>query len=104
MECLPSPTQEYNMKKFACPIVLSGCLLLMPLDALASDTAVISAHYGRKLDGILGYSCLSDKIVLIDYPHQTLGILDHTNDAAPMVEVYSFPAARALQLSTAEMV
>ena len=49
------------MKKFACPIVLSGCLLLMPLDALASDTAVISAHYGRKLDGILGYSCLSTK-------------------------------------------
>ena len=47
---------------------------------------------------------LVDKIVLIDYPHQTLGILDHTNDAAPMVEVYSFPAARALQLSTAEMV
>jgi hypothetical protein len=79
-------------------------LLPMPLDALASDTAVISAHYGRKLDGIFGYSCLSDKIVLIDYPHQTLGILDHTNDAAPMVEVYSFPAARALQLSTAEMV
>jgi hypothetical protein len=26
----------------------------------------LSAHYGRKLDGILGYSFLADKIVLID--------------------------------------
>jgi hypothetical protein len=57
-----------------------------PFDALASDMTAISAHYGRKLDGILGYSFLADKIVLIDYPRQTLGILNQATDAIPMVE------------------
>lgn len=56
-----------------------------PFDALASDMTAISAHYGRKLDGILGYSFLADKIILIDYPRQTLGILDHATDATPLV-------------------
>lgn len=57
-----------------------------PFDALASDMTALSAHYGRKLDGILGYSFLADKIVLIDYPRQTLGILNQTTDAVPMIE------------------
>jgi hypothetical protein len=54
-------------------------------DALASDMTGLSAHYGRKLDGVLGYSFLVDKIVLIDYPQQTLGILNQASDAMPMV-------------------
>jgi len=56
-----------------------------PIDALASDMSALSAHYGRKLDAVLGYSFLADKIVLIDYPRQTLGILNQTVDAMRMV-------------------
>ena len=56
-----------------------------PFDALASDLTAISAHYGRKLDGVLGYSFLADKIVLIDYPRQTIGILATPAEAAPTV-------------------
>lgn len=55
-----------------------------PVDALAFDMTTLSAQYGRKLDGVLGYSFLTDKIVLIDYSHSTLGILDHAADAAPV--------------------
>lgn len=50
-------------------------------DALAFDMSTLSARYGRPLDGVLGYSFLTDKIVLIDYPKATLGILDHPGDA-----------------------
>ena len=45
--------------------------------------STLSASYGRKLDGVLGYSFLTDKIVLIDYGHRTLGILDRPGDATP---------------------
>lgn len=37
-------------------------------EALASDLRGMSAAYGRKLDGVLGYSFLKSKTVLIDYP------------------------------------
>lgn len=50
-------------------------------DALAFDTTGISASYGRKIDGILGYSFLSDKVVLIDYPEHRLGIFDKAGEA-----------------------
>jgi len=56
-----------------------------PVDALAMDMSTLSASYGRKLDGVLGYSFLTDKIVLIDYAHRTLGILDRPADATPAV-------------------
>lgn len=72
-------------------------------EALATDMGGISAGLGRKLDGVLGYSFLTDKIVLIDYPAQRLALLDHTEDgrflthtcrthwAAPLRTVDSFP-------------
>ncbi|HEY1631042.1 MAG TPA: retropepsin-like aspartic protease [Rhizomicrobium sp.] len=56
------------------------------IDALAFDMSTLSARYGRKLDGVLGYSFLTGKIVLIDYPRHTLGILDRPADAAPSVQ------------------
>ena len=55
-----------------------------PIDAAASDFGVLSAHYGRKLDGMLGFSFVKDKIVLIDYPAHTLSLLDRVGDAAPL--------------------
>jgi len=55
-----------------------------PIDAAASDFGALSAHYGRKLDGMLGYSFLKDKIVLIAYPAHTLALLDRVGDAAPL--------------------
>lgn len=56
------------------------------VEALAVDMRQISAAYGRPVDGILGYSFLSDKIVLIDYPAQRLAVLDRTADAAQLTE------------------
>lgn len=55
------------------------------VEALAAGMATLSAHYGRKLDGVLGYSFLTDKIVLIDYPRHTLALLDRPEEAASMV-------------------
>jgi hypothetical protein len=56
-----------------------------PFDALTSDMTTLSQHYGRTLDGVIGYSFLNDRIVLIDYAKTTLGILDAPGDAAPVV-------------------
>lgn len=54
-------------------------------EALASDMGALSLHYGRALDAVLGYSFLSDKIVLIDYPRRTLGILAGADAVKPAV-------------------
>jgi hypothetical protein len=62
-----------------------GGHVFAPFDALASDMTAISTHYGRRLDGVLGYSFLRDKIVLIDYPRQTIGILAAPAEASPRV-------------------
>lgn len=53
-------------------------------DALATNMDGMSAGYGRKLDGVLGYSFLSDKIVLIDYPLHKLAILTRAEESAAM--------------------
>jgi hypothetical protein len=54
-------------------------------EALAADMALLSAHDQHKLDAVLGYSFLSDKIVLIDYVAHTLAILDGPRDAEAIV-------------------
>lgn len=56
-----------------------------PIDALAADTAAISRALGRNIDGVLGYSFLKDKIVLIDYAAQSAAILDRAVDSYPKV-------------------
>jgi hypothetical protein len=56
-----------------------------PFDALTTDMSTLSQHYGRRLDGVIGYSFLNGKIVLIDYAKSMLGILDAPGDAAPVV-------------------
>lgn len=53
-------------------------------EALAADTTAISNGYGGRIDGILGYSFVTDKIVLIDYPDQKLGILSNAGEAKAM--------------------
>ena len=50
-------------------------------DALASDLSGLSAKYGRKLDAVIGYSFLQDKIILIDYPGRTFQLLDRPSEA-----------------------
>jgi hypothetical protein len=56
-----------------------------PVDALVMDMSQLSARYGRPLAGVLGYSFLANKIVLIDYPGHTVGFLDRPSDALPSV-------------------
>lgn len=55
-----------------------------PFDALATDMSAFSTALGRKLDGVLGYSFLADKIVLIDYPEHRLALLDRAEDSAAL--------------------
>ena len=58
-----------------------------PVDALAFDMTTLSAQYRRELDGVLGYSFLTDKIVLIDYDRHTLAILGRAADAEPVARL-----------------
>ena len=73
----------------AYPATIDGLALggrsFAPVDAVGFDMATLSASYGSTLDGVLGYSFLADKTVLIDYAHTTLGILDRPADAWPTV-------------------
>ena len=45
------------------------------VETLTLDTAAMSKGYGRPIDGVLGYSFLRDKVVLIDYTARTVTIL-----------------------------
>ena len=56
-----------------------------PIDALTADTTAVSRGYGRAIDGVLGYSFLKDKIVLINYAAQRVWLLDRAADAGPVV-------------------
>jgi hypothetical protein len=56
-----------------------------PIDALTADTTAMSRGYGRDIDGVLGYSFLKDKIILINYAAQRVWILDRAADAGPVV-------------------
>lgn len=51
------------------------------VEALSADLSGMSKTYGRPLDGILGYSFLKGKIVLIDYPHTTVTIFTGAREA-----------------------
>jgi hypothetical protein len=50
-------------------------------DALTTDLSALSAKYGRRLDAVVGYSFLRDKIILIDYPGRTLLLLGRPSAA-----------------------
>jgi Aspartyl protease len=67
-------------------LAISGRTFL-PIDALAMNMDTLSASYGRKLDGVLGYSFLKDRIVLIDYAGKRVGILDRPADATALVRL-----------------
>lgn len=54
------------------------------IEAAALDMAALRARHGKALDGILGYSFLKDRIVLIDYPANRVAILDAAREASPM--------------------
>ncbi len=52
------------------------------IEAGATNLAAVSSAYGRRLDGMLGYSFLKGRIVLIDYAAKQVSILDQASDAA----------------------
>jgi Aspartyl protease len=68
-----------------------------PIEALVADTAGVSKAYGRQIDGVLGYSFLKDKIVLIDYVGETIAILDRALDSKPRVQRCAIHWSTALQ-------
>lgn len=55
------------------------------VEALAFDTTGLSAQLGRPLDGVLGYSFLKTRIVLIDYDATALTFFDSAAEAQPVV-------------------
>jgi hypothetical protein len=73
------------------PATLDGLAIaghsFAPIDALSMSMETLSVSYGRKLDGVLGYSFLSDKIILIEYAQSRLSILDRPADATPKVRL-----------------
>jgi hypothetical protein len=54
-------------------------------DALAADTAPFTGPGQRQIGAVLGYSFLSDKIVLVDYIDHELAIFDSSTKARAMV-------------------
>jgi hypothetical protein len=56
------------------------------VEALAVDTEAISKGYGRPVDGVLGYSFLKDKTLLIDYPASTVTVLPGAKDADTLTQ------------------
>lgn len=63
--------------------LVMGARTFAAFEALAADLRPVSAHYGRRLDGILGYSFLSGQIVLVDYPARRLVLLGSAAQAQP---------------------
>lgn len=68
-----------------------------PVEAVAADTQAMSSAYGRPLDGVLGYSFLKDKALLVDYAAGRLGILDAPQEAHPQLRKCRSRWAIALQ-------
>ncbi|GAA0653209.1 retropepsin-like aspartic protease [Brevundimonas lenta] len=64
-----------------------GDLGVPAVEAVAMDMAPLRARYGKPLDGVLGYSFLSSRIVLIDYIDDAVSVLDTTADAAAQTAV-----------------
>jgi len=66
------------------------------VDALAMDMAGLSKQYGKTLDGVLGYSFLAGKTVVIDYPASTVTFYQGSHPlAAAMKRVLPRLAASA---------
>lgn len=68
-----------------------------PIDALMANLSAMSRGYGRDIDGVLGYSFLKDKIVLINYAAQRVWILDQATDAGPVVRLCRTHWSTAMQ-------
>lgn len=60
-----------------------GAVRYRDIEALAHDMSKLSTQYGRKLDGVLGYSFLVDKAVLVDYPAGRVSIGADAKDVLP---------------------
>ena len=71
------------------PATIDGLIIggrrFAAFDALASDTSPYSRPDQPRIDAVLGYSFLSDKIVLIDYVAHKLAILDNPGEARASV-------------------
>jgi hypothetical protein len=61
-----------------------GELDVPAVEAVAMDMSPLRARYGQPLDGVLGYSFLSSRIVVIDYVDDAVSILDAAADAAAL--------------------
>lgn len=65
-------------------LVLGG-VRFAKFDAAAMDMGPLSSRHGSPLDGVLGYSFLRDRLVLIDYPSDRFALLDGLHQARPHI-------------------
>jgi hypothetical protein len=56
-----------------------------PVQAATTDLTPLAKRYRRPLDGVLGFSFLHDKIVLIDYPGSRLLLLDRASEVTAAI-------------------
>ena len=71
-------------------------------DALTTDLSALSTMYGRRLDAVIGYSFLKDKIIMIDYPGQTFLVLDRASAANSATESCRTKWTTSMQLLKGE--
>lgn len=78
----------FSGKAMAIPATIRGITIggriFGHVEALALDTSAMSKGYGRAIDGVLGYSFLKDRTVLIDYRATTITLLSSAKDAEPL--------------------
>lgn len=74
----------------AYPSTITGLVIggrsFKPVEALANDLGALSAHYGAKLDGVLGYSFLKDQTLLVDYAKSRVTFFDNPGQVRSYVK------------------
>lgn len=79
-----------SVKPEAFPAKITGLRIgghaFADIEALTLDMAPMSKGYGRAIAGVLGYSFLKDKAILIDYRASTVSLLSGAEEARALTQ------------------
>lgn len=65
-------TGSMQVRRCVLPALALGPITATALEAAAVDLTSLSAGFGKKIDGVLGYGFLKDRVFTIDYATRTL--------------------------------
>ena len=65
-------TKPMSVRRCLLPALHIGPISVTGLEAAAADLSALSTGFGRRIDGVLGYGFLKDKIITIDYAAKML--------------------------------